>query len=778
MIGKTILHYKILSKLGEGGMGVVYKAEDTKLMREVAIKFLPRPIAASDEERERFKIEAQAAAALNHANIATVYSIEEAGDETFIVMEYIKGLELKDKIDAGPLSIDLSLEIAIQIAQGLQIAHEAGVVHRDIKSSNIMLTDRDEVKIMDFGLAKRSGHTRLTKEGTTLGTAAYMSPEQARGNEVDRRSDIFSFGVLLYEMLTGQLPFKGDYEQAVTYSILNEDPEPVTGMRTGISLELERIVDKALRKAPSERYQHLDEMLVDLKSVDRTLATRKDPQLSAKTRKMPLFGLLALVILAAVIGFFYWWQRSGDNASPTPGSMQRLAVLPFGNIREDPETDFLGFALADQIIGSMAYLKNISVRPSSSIRKYQNQALDAKTVGEELQVDIVLTGNYLREANMIRLNVELIEVEADEMIWREPIEVEYENAFKLQDIVSAKIIDGLKLQFSRDERARMQSNISHNPLAYEYYLRSLSYPQDVEGNRLAVNMLHQSIELDSTFAPAWAALGRRTYLIAYWELGGEKVLNQAKGFHLKALEINPGLFNALAHLTMIYTDQGETHLAMKTARRMLEINPNSGEAIFAYGYVLHYAGMLEESMTAMDSALEIDPTNPLFRSAAWTYIHNDRYDDALETYKLGEPNLLWAWQGEVAIRRGQLKEASVKLSKAIAYDPDGITGLWATGLLSALQEDYGRGIEAADKWEEANLSDGQGWYYLAGLYLLNGEIDKGISVLDTAVERGYFSYPHFLKCRFLDPARGKPGFDAVLEKARLKHEAFKKEFFK
>jgi len=259
MVGKTILHYKILEKIGEGGMGVVYKAEDTKLERTVAIKFLPRQIAVNSEERERFKIEAKAAASLNHTNIATIYAIEEVDGDTFIVMEYIKGKELKELTTAdGELSIKDVTNYATQIAEGLKAAHKKGVTHRDIKSSNIMITDEDQVKIMDFGLAKVRGGAQVTKVGTTLGTAAYMSPEQARGEEADHRSDIWSFGVVLYEMLTGKFPFGGDYEQAVTYAIMNEEPEPVSVSRSETPEALQQIVDKSLIKSPQQRYQHMD----------------------------------------------------------------------------------------------------------------------------------------------------------------------------------------------------------------------------------------------------------------------------------------------------------------------------------------------------------------------------------------------------------------------------------------------------------------------------------------------------------------------------------------
>ena len=272
MIGKTISHYKILEKLGEGGMGVVYKAEDLKLKRTVALKFLPHHIAVNEEDRERFKIEAQAAAALNHPNIATIYAIEEVDDELFIVMEYIDGQELRQKIEAGPLKVDVAMDIAMQIADGLQAAHKKGVFHRDIKSANIMLTQDDRVKIMDFGLAKIKGQMRLTKTGTTVGTVTYMSPEQARGEKVDHRTDIWSFGVLLYEMITGQMPFKGDYEQAVIYSILNEEPKPIMELRAGAPVELADVVNKALTKDLKERYLNMGEMFADLKSLGRASA--------------------------------------------------------------------------------------------------------------------------------------------------------------------------------------------------------------------------------------------------------------------------------------------------------------------------------------------------------------------------------------------------------------------------------------------------------------------------------------------------------------------------
>ncbi|MCG8607629.1 serine/threonine protein kinase, partial [bacterium] len=319
MIGKKILHYKILEKLGEGGMGVVYKAEDTKLKRDVAIKFLPRQIATSDEERKRFKIEAQAAAALNHPNIATIHAIEEADDEMFIVMEYIEGRELKDIVGAQnfvPLPVKTVLDYATQIVSGLQAAHEKDVTHRDIKSANIMVTEDGQVKIMDFGLAKVRGGAQVTKVGTTLGTAAYMSPEQARGEDADNHTDIWSFGVVLYEMLTGQLPFRGDYEQAVIYSILNEDPEPIAA---GIPVELETIVNKCLAKEPEERYQHMGEkILVSLTALQETLKSVKSEssprkEKSLKRKRTFLYISIATVVFLILFAARFFFTEFGNT---------------------------------------------------------------------------------------------------------------------------------------------------------------------------------------------------------------------------------------------------------------------------------------------------------------------------------------------------------------------------------------------------------------------------------------------------------------------------------
>ena len=783
LIGKTISHYKILEKLGEGGMGVVYKAEDTKLDRFVALKFLPHHLSQSEEEKKRFIHEAKAASALDHPNICTIYEIDETEDgQMFIAMASYAGKVLNDIVGEAhvrPLPMDAAIDYAIQIAEGLQAAHEQEIVHRDIKPANIIITEKGKVKIVDFGLAKLAGRTMLTKEGTTLGTASYMSPEQTQGTEVDRRTDIWALGVVLYEMITGKQPFQGDYEQAVLYSIMNEDPEPITGLRTGVPMEMERIVNKALKKNAAERYQSLDEMLVDLKAVSAEPKGGKEGALPKQTRKTPLtVGLFILAALAVGSGFFYWWQTSSDSPGSRPVSVQRLAVLPFTNIRQDPETDFLGFALADQIIGSLSYLKNILVRPSSSIRRYQDQTLDPLTAGADLRVDLILTGNYLKEANTIRLNIELVDVDANEMIWREAIEVEYKNTFALQDIVSEKVIDRLKLQFSQDERARMQSDVSQNPLAYEYYLRSISYPSTTEGHLLAIEMLTNSIQLDSSYAPAFAELGYHRQQYGNYGLAGAQEIRKAEQAYQRALSLNNELLTALWYLSGLYAETDRAEKAVELARSMLTINPNNAPAHFSLGYVYRYAGMLEESEKEYDRALAIDPGNPRFRSAGITYDVLGNYEKAIQAVNLDKGSSFALYQrARIFYQQGKKQKAIETWNTLLAQEPTGVFSFFSTAMTALVEGETEKAGAAVNELEQTNPADAEIWFYMAEIYGLLGDAGSSARTLTEGINRGYFNYPYLVSHSFFDRVRSAPEFQRVLEMARVRHEAFKEQFF-
>jgi serine/threonine protein kinase len=402
MIGETILHYKIIEKLGEGGMGVVYKAQDTKLKREVAIKFLPHHISSNDEERKRFEIEAQAAASLNHPSIATIHAIEESGEDTFIVMEFIDGIELKDKIKSGPIPTKEAVNIAIQIAEGLEAAHKKDIVHRDIKSQNIMITDEGKIKIMDFGLAKMKGGIQLTKLGGTVGTVAYMSPEQVKGEEVDHRTDIWSFGVVLYEMFTGQLPFRGEYEQAMMFSILNESPEPVTSKLVGTQA-ISKIIDRLLQKNPDLRYQKIKEVLKDL-------------------------GNITL-----------------DSQKPKENSPASIAVLSFKDMSPQKDQDYLCEGLAEELINALTKIKTLHVSARTSAFAFKDKQVDIREIGSKLNVETVLEGSVQKSANRLRITAQLINVDNGYHIWSERYDREMKDVFEIQDDITENIVQALKM---------------------------------------------------------------------------------------------------------------------------------------------------------------------------------------------------------------------------------------------------------------------------------------------------------------------------------------------
>ncbi len=762
MIGKRIAHYEITEKLGEGGMGVVYKANDTKLKRDVAIKFLPRQIAASEQERERFRIEAQAAAALNHPNIATIHAIEEVDDEMFIVMEYIDGRELKDVIadvgakhsqrgvssetDDGPrnaspqhfaqyMPTEQIIDIATQIAEGLQAAHAKGIVHRDIKSSNIMVTEEGRVKVMDFGLAKIGAGAQITKDNSTLGTLAYMSPEQVKGEELNQRTDIWSFGVVLYEMLTGVLPFQGYYDQAIIYSILNEEPKLFWEPDSREPVHI--VIKKTLQKNRDKRYGQMSEVIHDLTAPGTS--------------------------------------ETVSTAKITGKGIKKLAVLPFTNMVNDPGTNFLGFALADQIIGAMAYSKNVLVRPSSSIRKYQDAVVDIQKSGAELNVSYILAGSYMKEADTIRLNIELVDLESEKMLWRERIQVKYNNAFELQDIVSQKVVDGLKIQFSEEERERMKPDTPQSPAAYEFYLRAISYPQNLEGSTLAIGMLNRAIQLDPLYAPAYLELGIRYNQFSQVGQETADAFEKSEKALLKALSLKHDLLPALAYLALIYTDIGKHEEAHSLLIRALKINPNDAWIHFSLSYHYRYIGFLEEAEKEIETALSIDPGNPRFRSSIIVYMFLGKYDK-IESFDLDiDSPFTLNYLGEAFMRMGNHERALACFEKVLGHKEEVGEFYFASSLVAYIQGNVEIAFEFTLKRESEDPADGEIWYEIARIYGLLNKTEDCERALTKSVELGYLCYPAMHMDAFLDPVRQEPGIQNILEKTRTRHEELKEK---
>jgi serine/threonine protein kinase len=513
MIGQTISHYKILEKLGGGGMGVVFKAEDTKLKRTVALKFLPPVFSFDQEAKKRFVQEAQAASALQQHNICTIHDIDETKDgQIFICMDCYEGETLKKKIERGQIKTDEAIDIIVQAAAGLQKAHEKGIIHRDIKPANIFITNDGVVKILDFGLAKLSGQTMMTKMGETVGTIAYMSPEQTRGELVDNRTDIWSLGVVLYEMLTSNLPFKGDYDSAMIYSILNEEPKQLTE----VPKEFQQIINRCLSKNPSERYQSIDELLDDLKQkklIEGSGTTTRTFVRKKKSRK--LIYLVAGVIVLAVLAIAYWkFFQSGTSQSE---KNKFIAVLPFHPITSSEEDKSFAEGIHDDILTQLAKIRDLKVIARTSVMHYQNTQKTIKEIANELGVGVVLEGSTRRVGKTVRITAQLIDAETEEHLWAESYDRPYNDIFTIQSDVAQKIASALQIKLAKEELASIETIPTENMEAWEYFQKGKYFWYnyfDLDGNLKSAQMFEKACELDTNFAVAYAWQAR-VYLTVY-----------------------------------------------------------------------------------------------------------------------------------------------------------------------------------------------------------------------------------------------------------------------
>jgi serine/threonine protein kinase/Flp pilus assembly protein TadD len=703
MIGETILHYKIIEKLGEGGMGVVYKAQDTKLKREVAIKFLPHHISSNDEERKRFEIEAQAAASLNHPSIATIHAIEESGEDTFIVMEFIDGIELKDKIKSGPIPTKEAVNIAIQIAEGLEAAHKKDIVHRDIKSQNIMITDEGKIKIMDFGLAKMKGGIQLTKLGGTVGTVAYMSPEQVKGEEVDHRTDIWSFGVVLYEMFTGQLPFRGEYEQAMMFSILNESPEPVTSKLVGTQA-ISKIIDRLLQKNPDLRYQKIKEVLKDL-------------------------GNITL-----------------DSQKPKENSPASIAVLSFKDMSPQKDQDYLCEGLAEELINALTKIKTLHVSARTSAFAFKDKQVDIREIGSKLNVETVLEGSVQKSANRLRITAQLINVDNGYHIWSERYDREMKDVFEIQDDITENIVQALKMVLTTEERKSITFEQTTDIEAYEFYLRGRKFfHQQQNKHQEAIALFTKATEIDPNYALAYCGLADCYSLIyLYWD-SDEVNLQRAENAGRKAVEINPELAEAHASLGFAVSLKKDFNEAVKEFEKSINLNPQSFEAYYYYGRMCFARGDFEKTASLFEKAIKVRPEDyqtPALLTSIYRSLgdntklheaqvmtkdkakrHLDLNPDDVRAYYLGAGALL---------QLGEIEKGEEWIQKAIALDPDNASTL----------------------------------YNSACFYSQINNVDKSIECLQRAIECGYAHKEWLENDSDLDPIRNDPRFAEIISKMK------------
>jgi serine/threonine protein kinase/Flp pilus assembly protein TadD len=657
MIGKTISHYKILEKLGEGGMGVVYKAHDTELDRDVALKFLPGYLTSDSKEKERFYLEARAASALNHPNVTTIYEIKEFENQLYLAMELVEGRTLKQMVEGEPLPVVKVLDIAIQVCEGLAAAHEKKIVHRDIKSANIMLTPKGQVKIMDFGLAKVQGATKLTQSGSTLGTAAYMSPEQAQGEEVDQRSDIFSFGVVLYELLTSRLPFRGEHPAALAYSVINEEPQPIARFNEKVTHEITHIVSKALAKNREERYQHADEMLADLKrerralehakttyvkpSVDQRSASAGEPHLPSIT-PMPKKHLLMILMAAAVvvvtvvlIFLFNPFNLPIGVKKAATNEDKSVAVLPFTNMSGNKEDDFFSDGITEDIITQLAKIGDLKVISRTSVMQYKNTNKNLRDIARDLNVATILEGSVRRADNQVRIVAQLIDATNDEHIWAQTYDKEMTQIFAIQSDVAQQIAAALRAKLSPAEKGRIEKKQTENAEAYQLYLKGRFYwnkrlPEDLN---TALDYFRQAIEKDPLYALAYA--GSASAYVLFPQLGilhPEEWFVKARNAAMKALEIDSTLAEAHAVLGLIACDQDYDWVAAeKHFKRAIDYDPGYPTAHQWYSHILVYTGRFDEALSEAKRAQELDPLSLIINVNLGGMLYFDRqYDRSIK----------------------------------------------------------------------------------------------------------------------------------------------------
>ncbi len=674
MIGKTISHYKIFEKLGEGGMGVVYKASDTKLKRDVAIKFLPHHISANKEERQRFEIEAQAAASLNHTNVAHIYAIEETDDEMFIVMEYIDGIEIKDKINSGSIAIDETLNIATQIAEGLEAAHKKGIIHRDIKSSNVMITEDGKVRIMDFGLAKIKGGTELTKIGSTVGTAAYMSPEQAKGGSIDHRTDIWSFGVVLYEMLTGELPFAGEYDAAIIYNLLNEEPVPIQNNRPETPQRVQVLISELLEKDKDKRLSSFNEVI-------------------KRINRQPI--------------------RNSENQQE-----KSIAVLYFENMSPDKENEYFCAGITEDIIIDLSKIHELKVIPRTDVFPFRTGEANSRKVGEILGVTHILEGSVRKAGQKIRVTAQLIDIQTGFQIWADRYDRLLEDIFDLQVEVSEKIAEALKVSLSKSEKESLTQKPTEDLRAYDFYMRGrdLLTTAGKGNNESAIKMFEHAITIDPKYSLAYVALAEAySFQYMYYD-GDQKWLGKIIGANQKAQELDPELDEVEMAKGMVLYHQKRFSEAKKIFHKLIAKKNDYYQAYRWLGVIAEVDNDHENALKYFLRAAEIKP----YSEDPWMHLEM--------TYRR---------KGDVKSARASGKKMLELIERKLSINEKDVIALSRAASQKAQFGDEISTLNDIKRVLEIAPNDGLVLYNCACSYALLGKKEEAFELLKKTIKIGY-----------------------------------------
>jgi serine/threonine-protein kinase len=804
MIGSQINQYKILEKIGSGGQGTVYKALDTKLNRTVVIKVLPPELTAKTSNFKRFEREAQLCSQLDHPNICTIYDFHEANGVFYIAMQYISGKNVRQLVSGRPLELKSALSIAIQVTDALAYAHSKNIIHRDIKAGNIMVTDTGQAKILDFGLAKLLedeqvkehrglDRTEITELGIPYGTATYAAPEQAKGERADERSDIFSTGVLLYEMLTGIWAFQGKTVIDVRHQVLYGTPRPIAEMRRDpFPPQLQAIIDRALQKEPKNRYQKISAMRDDLRGVLQEVA---GASLMATDTYAP--SHMDNGVLKRALNWFTGKSvpeqpssRTSSMSNPPSGvpdvnltatgqEKKSVAILPFKNLSGEPGANFYEFSLADAVITELAQLKSLIVRPSSVIAKYQGADVDPREAGRELRVHAVLSAGFIRGADKLRVTAQLLDVLSGEILWSDRIDADGQDILSVQDGIAQRILEGLRLELSDNEQEKLGRRMTDNHEAWEEYLRGrdnfgrfIFRTLSVHDCDAAIQNFKNAIDLDPHFAMAYSGLGACYANRVFKGLGEAEDYTYAETAFSKAFFYDPNVVEARVLMVMIYMARGEKKKARSEIELLQKQFPNDAPLYFVKGVMHRLDGEYEESLKAFEKLSRLDPAARAVSAynRARIFIYKQEYDQAIKEIERGEkaePDhpMLKIFRSGVYYYRGD-KEMAIDLIKTVLDEHpemDGIRPLYAIYLAGAGRKDEAR-AQLTDEALSISRADHDMAYWVASTYALLGETDLAFKWLNRAVKLGNENRPHFEHDHSLDVLRDDPRFADLMAK--------------